>query len=29
MPLAFDLSFADLYDREGLQRVDAAFLGFR
>ena len=28
MPLAFDLSFADLYDREGLQRVDAAFLGF-
>src|SRR3954471_1096183 len=28
MRLAFDLSFADLYEREGLQRVDAAFLGF-
>ena len=28
MPLGFSLSFADLYDREGLLRVDAAFLGF-
>jgi NADPH-dependent glutamate synthase beta subunit-like oxidoreductase/NAD(P)H-flavin reductase len=28
MRLAFDLSFADLYEREGLQRVDAAFLDF-
>src|SRR3954471_17638788 len=28
MLLAFDLSFADLYEREGLQRLDAAFLRF-
>src|SRR4051794_36585385 len=28
MKLAFDLAFADLYRREGLLRVDAAFLGF-
>jgi NADPH-dependent glutamate synthase beta subunit-like oxidoreductase len=28
MKLAFDLRFEDLYEREGLLRVDAAFLGF-
>src|SRR5688572_11332240 len=28
MQLAFGIAFADLYDREGLLRVDAAFLGF-
>jgi NADPH-dependent glutamate synthase beta subunit-like oxidoreductase/NAD(P)H-flavin reductase len=28
MQLAFGISFADLYEREGLLRVDAAFLGF-
>src|SRR4249920_1544749 len=28
MALAFNLSFADLYQRAGLQRVDAAFLAF-
>src|SRR5438045_1007148 len=28
MKLGFDLRFSDLYEREGLTRVDAAFLGF-
>ncbi|HEX5477214.1 MAG TPA: FAD-dependent oxidoreductase, partial [Burkholderiales bacterium] len=28
MKLGFDLAFADLYEREGLLRLDAAFLGF-
>jgi NADPH-dependent glutamate synthase beta subunit-like oxidoreductase/NAD(P)H-flavin reductase len=28
MALGFDLTFADLYERDGLQRVDAAFLAF-
>jgi NADPH-dependent glutamate synthase beta subunit-like oxidoreductase/NAD(P)H-flavin reductase len=28
MRLAFGISFADLYEREGLLRVDAAFLGY-
>ena len=28
LPLAFGLRFADLYDREGLAKVDAAFLDF-
>jgi NADPH-dependent glutamate synthase beta subunit-like oxidoreductase len=28
MKLAFDLRFSDLYEREGLARVDAAFLAF-
>jgi hypothetical protein len=28
MPLGFSIAFADLYEREGLLRVDAAFLGF-
>ena len=28
MKLGFGIAFADLYEREGLLRVDAAFLGF-
>ena len=28
MTLGFGITFADLYDREGLQRVDTAFLNF-
>jgi NADPH-dependent glutamate synthase beta subunit-like oxidoreductase/NAD(P)H-flavin reductase len=28
MQLGFDIGFSDLYEREGLLRVDAAFLGF-
>ena len=28
LKLSFDLSFPDLYDRDGLSRVDAAFLAF-
>jgi NADPH-dependent glutamate synthase beta subunit-like oxidoreductase/NAD(P)H-flavin reductase len=28
MQLGFDIRFSDLYEREGLLRVDAAFLGF-
>src|SRR3954470_3245572 len=28
MQLGFGIAFADLYEREGLQRVDAAFLAF-
>jgi hypothetical protein len=28
MRLGFNVAFADLYEREGLLRIDAAFLGF-